>query len=232
MKRAVVIPTHNESGNIGGLVARLRELQYDVLVVDDRGTDDTAAIVAALAERDAAIHLIARVDRRGYASALQEGWRWALDHGYEQIGQMDADGNHDPAALPALFRLLDDADLAIGSRYCAGGTTPDFGFVRRAMSRLAGVCARWFLSLPLTDPTAGFRTWRAELLRRVLSASLVSEGFVVLVESAWLSHKFGATIREAPIVFRARKAGKSNLSMAIALEWFRVVVRLRRRAIE
>jgi dolichol-phosphate mannosyltransferase len=227
MKRLVLVLTYNEQENIAALIARLRELRYDVLVVDDRGADQTAEEVASLAARDDAVHLLARPERLGYASALRDGWRWALEQGYDQIAQLDADGSHDPAALPLLFRALDEVDLAIGSRYCFGGATPSWGFARRALSRLAGWYARRALSLPLTDPTSGFRAWRADLLRRIAPACTRAHGFVVLVESACLAVRAGARVREAPIVFHPRRAGEAKMSRAMVAEGLRVVMDLR-----
>jgi len=228
MKRIVVVPTYNERENVLALLPQLRKLDCDVLVVDDRGADDTAAAVASLAERDGGIHLLARDARQGYASALRAGWDWALAHGYEQVAQMDADGNHDAVALPALFAALDEADLAIGSRYVAGGSTPRWSSARRGLSRLAGWYVRRTLHLPLTDPTGGYRAWRAELLRAVASASTRADGFAILVESAWEALRAGARVREVPITFHPRVTGRSKASAEVARDWWRVVRLLRR----
>ncbi len=228
MRRLVVIPTYNERENIAVLLPRVRELGDEILVVDDRGTDDTAGVVARLAARDEGIHLLAHESRTGYAASLREGWNWALGHGYEVIAQMDADGNHDPADLPALYAALADADLAIGSRYAAGGRTPGWSRGRRTMSRLAGQLARRLLALPLADPTAGFRAWRASALRTVVGHCTRAQGFAVLVEATYYAIRSGARVREVPIVFRPRQQGRSKLSSRVLGDWWRTVWSLRR----
>lgn len=228
MKRVVVVPTYNERENVAVLVPQVRELGYEILIVDDPGGDDTAALVAELAAQDEGVHLLVRPKRDGYATALVEGLQWALANGYEQVGQMDADLNHDPATLPVMFRSLDDFDLAIGSRYVFGGRTPDWSARRRLLSRLAGWSVTVLLKLPVADPTSGFRTWRASTLRRIDWSRMESSGFIALVEILFLAWQEGATCREVPIVFRQREAGQSKMTSAMAREGLAVMWKLRR----
>jgi dolichol-phosphate mannosyltransferase len=228
MKRLVLTVTYNERGNIGALTAAVRALGYDMLVVDDRGADDTAGLVREFAAADPQVHLIAREGKLGYASASRDGLRWALDQGYEQIAQLDADGSHPPALLPVMFRALDEADLSIGSRYVLGGQMPGLTWFRRLISRLAGDYLRWMLRLPIADPTSGFRAWRPEFLARVLPLAATSEGFAFLYEMAFYVVRAGARIREIPMVFENRRAGQSKMSLKIAREAFAMARRLRR----
>ncbi len=227
MKRLVLTVTYNERENIGPLIRAVRALGYDLLVVDDRGADDTAGVVAECAAADPGVRLIARAGRGGYASASREGLAWALAEGYEQIAQLDADGSHQPEMLPRLFAALTEADLAIGSRYVAGGGLPGLSPRRRLISRLAGWYLRSMLNLPVADPTSGYRAWRAPLLAAVLPAAGRAEGFAFLYESVFLAVRRGAAIREVPITFLARRAGNSKMSWRIVRDAMRVVRRLR-----
>jgi dolichol-phosphate mannosyltransferase len=153
--------------------------------------------------------------------------RWALEHGYEQIAQLDADGSHQPARLPVLFRALDEADWAIGSRYVFGGAMPGLSSMRRLTSRLAGAYLHHALELPIADPTSGYRAWRADFLARVLPRAGAAEGFAFLYEIAFLAVRAGGRCREIPITFATRGAGQSKMSWAIVRDAIRVVRQLR-----
>lgn len=227
MRRLVFTATYNEAENIAPLVAAVRGLGYDLLVVDDRGDDDTADVVRRLMATDGHIHLDARETRLGYASASRAGLAWGLAQGYDRIAQLDADGSHAPAKLPILFRALDEADLAIGSRYVFGGRMPGLSAWRRLISSLAGSYLRWLLRLSIHDPTSGFRAWRATFLREVLPRAERSEGFAFLYEMAYFASRAGGAIREIPITFENRRAGQSKMSWRIVRDALRVVRRLR-----
>lgn len=227
MKRLVLTVTYNERENIGPLIRAVRAAGFTLLVVDDRGADDTAGAVAAFAATDPGVHLIAREGRGGYASASRAGLEWALAEGYEQIAQLDADGSHQPEVLPQLFAALTDADLAIGSRYVPGGGMPGLSRRRRLISRLAGLYLRVMLKLPVADPTSGYRAWRAPLLAAILPLARRAEGFAFLYETVCYVVRHGAVIREVPIVFQERRAGESKMSWRIIRDAVRVTRRLR-----
>ncbi len=227
MTRLVFTVTYNEAGNIGPLIAAVRAQGFDVLVVDDKGADDTAQVVRSYAADDPRVHLIARAGKLGYASASREGLQWALDRDYDYVAQLDADGSHAPQLLPAMFRALDEVDLVIGSRYVFGGRMPGFSPWRRVISRLAGSYLRWLLRLPVLDPTSGFRAWRTDFVTRILPQSQVAAGFAFLYEMLFHAVRDDGRIREIPIIFENRRAGESKMSWSIVRDALRVVRRLR-----
>lgn len=221
---AIVTPTFNEAATIEALLDGLRPLGAAVIVVDDGSPDGTANLA-----RRAGATVIERPGKLGLASAYQRGLGEALAVGADPIVQMDADLSHDPADVPRLLEALaQGADLAVGSRYVAGGGTRNWGPHRRALSRFGALYARAWLGLPQRDPTAGFKAWRAPLLQRIGLSDLVTEGYAFQVETLARAARAGARIVEVPIVFKERPAGASKMSLSIALEAARVVPRLRR----
>lgn len=221
MPAAVVIPTYREAGNVARVVAAVRGALPGavILVVDDASDDGTADLAEA-----AGAEVLRREGARGLGPAYRAGFARALDRGWDPVFQMDADLSHDPDDLP---RLDLDADLVLGSRWVPGGGTRNWGLGRRLLSRFGSAYARAWLDLPFRDLTGGFKRWRAELLRRVDPASLVSDGYAFQVEATLRAARVGARIVEVPIVFTERTAGASKMSAAIALEAALRVPRLR-----
>lgn len=213
MPALVVVPTRNEVQNVAAMVAALRAQGVSALVVDDASPDGTAD-----AARAAGAEVLVRDGARGLGPAYRDGFAWALAGGYDPIVQMDADFSHDPADVPRLVAALGDAELALGSRYVAGGGTRNWGLRRRALSRFGGWYARAWLGLPYRDLTGGFKAWRAALLGRVLTAPLRADGYAFQVETTLAAHRLGARIVEVPIVFTERREGRSKMSAAITLE--------------
>lgn len=213
MPALVVVPTRNEVQNVAAMVAALRAQGVSALVVDDASPDGTAD-----AARAAGAEVLVRDGARGLGPAYRDGFAWALAGGYDPIVQMDADFSHDPADVPRLVAALGDAELALGSRYVAGGGTRNWGRRRRALSRFGGWYARAWLGLPYRDLTGGFKAWRAALLGRVLTAPLRADGYAFQVETTLAAHRLGARIVEVPIVFTERREGRSKMSAAITLE--------------
>src|SRR3954468_17286110 len=158
----VVVPTYNEIENIDTLVARVTDVRattpVDVLFVDDGSPDGTGARIHELRATRPWIDILEREGRQGLGSAYRAGFRWALAHGYARIGEMDADLSHDPSYLPTLDAAVrDGADLALGSRYTAGGASEGWPLQRRLLSRGANLFARTLLRLSTKDVTGGFR---------------------------------------------------------------------------
>lgn len=228
MPALICVPTYNERESLPGLIARLEPLDVDVLIIDDDSPDGTGQLADDLAAEHPWLHVLHNGDRSGLGGAYRAGFAWALAQGYELIGQMDADGQHPPEFLPVLIEAIDDAALAVASRYLPGGGSPEWSRHRRAISRIGGLGARGVLRIPLTDPTGGFRLWRAELLRQIDVASTTSEGFVFQVETAYRAMRLDARMIEVPYVFAARRAGDSKMSSAVAREGIAVALRLRR----
>ncbi|MDQ4094881.1 MAG: polyprenol monophosphomannose synthase [Actinomycetota bacterium] len=218
----VVVPTYNEVDNIPQLVGRLfdsrGERAVELLFVDDSSPDGTAWAVKAEQQDREGIHLIERPGREGLGSAYVAGFRWALERGYDQVVEMDADLSHDPADVPRLLDALDDADLVIGSRYVEGGNVVNWGRSRRALSKMGNVYARLWLGFEVRDATSGLRAFRASALGRIDLDKVRAEGYAFQIELARRVYKLGGTIKEIPIKFVDRTAGRSKMSRRIVIE--------------
>ena len=217
----MIVPTYNEVENIPAVAKRLFEKaedRVDMLVVDDSSPDGTAWTVRALQADNDRIHLLEREGRMGLGSAYEAGFRWALERGYEELVEMDADLSHDPADVSRLLEALEDVDLSIGSRYVPGGEVVNWGRVRRFLSKGGNVYARLWLGFPVKDATSGFRAFRATALTEAHLSSIRSEGYAFQVEMVRRIYRAGGTIKEIPIKFVDRTSGRSKMSNRIVLE--------------
>jgi dolichol-phosphate mannosyltransferase len=227
----VVVPTYNEIENVGDVLERTRRILPDaaILVVDDASPDGTADRVEALAAADAdpgSVTVLRRGAKLGLGSAYRDGFRHGLGAGYDVLVEMDADLSHDPVMLPDLVgAVCAGADLAIGSRYVAGGSAPGWPWWRRAISRAGGTYARVMLRLPVRDATSGFRAYRAEVLDAIGLDRLRADGYGFQVEMAYRVHTVGGTITELPIAFCDRTRGRSKMSARIVVEAMLLVTR-------
>ena len=211
MKRIVLIPTYNEAENIANLVAAIREADsaIDIMIIDDNSPDGTGDIAEGLGV-ESVLH---RPGKQGLGNAYKAGFKEALDRGYDQIGQMDADFSHPPDVLPKLFDGLADYDFCIGSRYVPGGGTKNWGIHRKLLSGYANHFARFVLSLKARDVTAGFRAHRREVIEGIDYATLESEGYSFQVEMAYRCEQKGYSVGEVPIIFADRELGTSKMSL-------------------
>jgi dolichol-phosphate mannosyltransferase len=216
----VVVPTYDEAENIADLLARVRrEAPFaDVLVVDDNSPDGTARIVAEHPEYGEHVWLLERPGKAGLGAAYRAGFGWALERGYDRIAQMDADLSHPPDRLPALFAALEDADVAVGSRYVAGGGVQAWSWQRRLLSWGGNVYVRAVLGTGVRDNTAGFKAFRADALRRIGVLGSESSGYSFQIENTWRAAQVGLRIVEVPITFTDRTVGRSKMSARIAGE--------------
>ena len=224
----VITPTYNERESIREVVSRLFNAcgeRVDLLVIDDGSPDGTAEIVAKLATEDSRIHLEQRPGKLGLGTAYVAGFRWAMERGYDEVVEMDADLSHDPADVPRLLDALQDADLVIGSRYVPGGGVSNWGRGRRLLSAAGNLYARMWLGYKIKDSTAGFRAYRTAALARIDLDTIASEGYGFQVEMTRRFHKAGLRIREVPITFTERVRGSSKMSRRIAIEAFTGVTR-------
>jgi len=233
-----VIPTYNEALNINPLLSRLTELYGDLdvafLIVDDESPDGTAHLVREFMEKvDGRVRLI-QGKRRGLGDAYVRGMTHAIDTlGADVIVQMDADFSHDPAAAGRLLdRIAGGADVAIGSRYVAGGSLDERWHAgRRLLSRWGNRLARWIGGLKgISDCTAGFKAIRAEKLREAKIESVQARGYVFQVDLLHRLINCGARVVEEPIHFRERERGETKLGMLNMLEFFFSVLLLRLRS--
>lgn len=223
----MVVPTYNEADNLAWLVGRLRlaEPTVDVLVVDDNSPDGTGALADELAAADPAVHVLHRAGKGGLGAAYLAGFAWALDAGYDVVGEMDADGSHQPEQLHRLLEALLDADLVIGSRYVPGGSVVNWPLRREAISRGGNLYVRMLLGISIRDATAGFRVFRRSALEKIDLASVESTGYVFQTDLVTRCLRAGLTVREVPIEFIERVRGDSKMSGAVATESLRRITR-------
>jgi glycosyltransferase involved in cell wall biosynthesis len=214
----IAIPTYNEQHNIDELLTSLLGLYptAHVVVVDDASPDGTGKLVRFRADQDSRIHLIERSRKSGIGSAYRAAFAWAVEHGFELVVSMDADWSHDPREIARLLQAVEHADVAVGSRYIAGGRIEDWPRSRLLLSRGANALARLLVGGHLSDWTAGFKCYRTSMLRALPfgPGGIESEGYAFQVEILYYCHRAGFRIREVPIVFTDRRRGETKMSRA------------------
>lgn len=223
MSTLVVIPTYNESESLPVALRRTREAvpEAHILVVDDNSPDGTGRIAEEAAAGDAAIHVLHRPGKQGLGRAYIAGFGWALERDYEHIVEMDADGSHRPEQLADLLdraRRPDAPELVIGSRWVPGGEVVNWPWHREVLSRGANTYVRLLLGMSVRDATAGFRVYRAELLRRLPLEEIESQGYCFQVDMTWRTVRAGGTAVEVPISFVERAEGTSKMSRSVVTE--------------
>jgi dolichol-phosphate mannosyltransferase len=224
----VVIPTYNEKDNLEPIVTAIHSyLNTDILIVDDGSPDGTGQIADRLAAKDARIHVLHRTGKQGLGTAYIAGFAYAAQHGYERVCEMDADFSHAPWDLPRLVMASKDAELVIGSRYVEGGCTVGWDFKRRMLSRGANLYTRILLSSGIRDNTAGFRCFHVSALQQLDLTGVRAQGYAFQIEMAFRMVRAGFRVREVPIHFVDRFAGKSKMSGKIAREALMLVPTLR-----
>ncbi len=207
--------------NLPKLVSALFSLPLDlhVLVVDDNSPDGTGRIADELADRDDRLRVFHRQGKLGLRTAYLDGFRRVLDDGADAVLQMDADFSHDPHRIPEMVSKLESCDVVLGSRYIPGGSVDDrWPLWRKGLSVFANSYARTILGLPQHDVTTGFRLWRRETLQGLPFDRIQSNGYIFLVEMAYLAHCLEYKIGEVPIYFADRQWGKSKMSVKIQVE--------------
>ena len=229
MRPLVVVPTYNELDNLPPLVERiLADPAFSVLVVDDASPDGTGRVAQELAERfPGRMQVLHRSGKQGLGTAYLAGFRYALEHRFDPVIEMDADFSHDPADLPRLLQAARDADLVLGSRYVPGGRTENWSRTRRLISRFGCWYSRTVLGLPYRDLTGGFKCFRRRTLEILDLERVHSNGYSFQIELTYRCHRRGLKIVEVPIVFRERRSGRSKMSKGIVLEAMLLVWRLR-----
>jgi dolichol-phosphate mannosyltransferase len=217
----VLIPTYNEIESIASLLARVRAAvpEADVLVIDDGSPDGTGDLVDAAAATDPAVSVLHRTAKDGLGRAYLAGFAIARERGYDFVVEIDADGSHDPADLPAMIALARaGADLVIGSRWVPGGAVRNWPLVRQLISRGGNTYARIALRSRIRDITAGFRVFRTTALSRLDATSVSSQGYCFQVEVAWRIERAGLSVVEHPITFVERENGESKMHTGIVAE--------------
>ena len=229
----VIIPTYNEKENIEKIIRAINELdkQFHILVIDDGSPDGTAAIVKRLMQDEFAggLFIVERPGKLGLGTAYIQGFKWALEHDYEYIFEMDADFSHDPADLPRLYSACHDEgyDLAIGSRYVSGVNVVNWPMGRVLMSYFASKYVRFVTGFKVHDTTAGFKCYRRRVLQTIELDKIKFRGYAFQIEMKFTAYKIGFRIKEVPVIFVNRREGVSKMSGGIFGEAFFGVMRLR-----
>ena len=191
----------------------------DVLVVDDSSPDGTAEIAEKVGATLGQINVFVRPEKNGLGPAYRAGFAWGLERGYEAFVEMDCDFSHDPAELPCLLAASEQgADLVIGSRYVPGGSIPAWSASRKLLSRAGNLYARIMLGLGVQDSTAGFRVYKADLLKAIGLENVRANGYGFQIEMTYRSRRAGASIKEVPIHFVDRVVGISKMSRSVVTE--------------
>jgi dolichol-phosphate mannosyltransferase len=222
MRITIILPTYNEAENLPKLVSALLSLPLDlaVLVVDDHSPDGTGEIADQLSARyPNQVAVLHRAGKQGLRSAYIEGFQKAFDSGTDVVVQMDADFSHDPNVLTEMARRIISCDVVFGSRYVRGGSLDErWPAWRKRLSAFGNFYARTILNFPLRDVTTGYRMWRREVLQNIPLDRIRSNGYIFLVEMAYVAYVMNYKISEVPIYFADRRWGKSKMSLRIQLE--------------
>ena len=228
----VIIPTYNEKENIAAMIDKVFSLEedFDLLIIDDNSPDKTAEIVKAKQkEYPGKLFLLERPGKQGLGTAYLVGFKWALEHGYSFIFEMDADFSHNPEDLVRLLRTARDEgyDIVIGSRYTQGVNVVNWPMSRVLLSFFANKYVRFITGLPVNDATAGFKCYRREVLEKILQDPPKFVGYAFQIEMKFKAWKYGFKIKEIPIIFTDRKAGASKMSKGIVREAVFGVIKLK-----
>ncbi|MEU9128222.1 polyprenol monophosphomannose synthase [Kitasatospora sp. NPDC048540] len=219
-KVLVIIPTYNEAENVERIVSRVREAvpEVHVLVADDNSPDGTGELADKMAAEDGNVHVMHRKGKEGLGAAYLAGFDWGIDHGYDVLVEMDADGSHQPEELHRLLTALRGADLVLGSRWVPGGAVVNWPKSRLMLSRGGSLYSRLMLDVPIKDVTGGYRAFRKETLLGLGMDQVASQGYCFQVDLAWRAIKSGFKVAEVPITFVEREHGASKMSRNIVVE--------------
>lgn len=223
-----MLPTYNERQNIERVVASVRRLGHDVMVVDDSSPDGTGEIADRLAADDPGVRVLHRPGKLGLGSAYEDAFRIGLKDGAQLFVEMDADGSHRPEDLAAIVAAAKKSGgLALGSRYVSGGAIEGWPFHRWLLSWAANIYCRILLWLPTRDTTSGYRCYTRALLEHIDLNAVVSQGYSFQIEMVWRARRRGYAVVEVPIRFEDRVAGASKVSQGEVRRALITVLRLR-----
>ena len=235
--KLVIIPTYNEIENVEKIIRAVFGLEgnFNILIIDDGSPDGTAAEVKRLqAEFPERLHLLERAGKLGLGTAYLTGFRWALEHGYDYIFEMDADFSHAPSDLPRLYAACAEggADMSIGSRYSKGVSVVNWPIGRILISYFASVYVRTVLRFKIYDSTAGFVCYTRKVLETIDMDAVQMKGYGFQIEMKYTASRLGFKIAEVPVIFVNRQEGTSKMSGGIFGEAFWGVIKLRFRKIK
>lgn len=229
----VIIPTFDEAENIPRIVPAILKLgsHFEVLVVDDNSPDGTANLVKELQQTENRVHLIQREGKMGLGTAYVAGFKYALQHDFDFVFEMDADFSHDPVELPRLLKKAQTCDLVIGSRYISGVNVVNWPLRRLILSYMANLYTRVITGMPIRDATGGFKCYRRKVLESFDLDAIHSNGYAFQIETNFLAYRKGFTVCEIPIIFVDRHVGVSKMSKKIIHEAVWMVWKLKLKSI-
>jgi len=210
----VSFATYNERDNLLGLIRETHAAApaADILVIDDNSPDSTGRLADELAAADGRIHVVHRAGKLGLGTAILAAMRYAMEHQYGFLLNMDADFSHQPRYIPAILAGMKRYDVMIGSRYIRGGGSEHWPWSRRFMSRGVNTVVRLLLRIPAQDTSGAFRCYRVSKLRAAGLDRVISRGYSFQQEILYRCRKAGCRIGETPIIFANRRAGKSKVN--------------------
>lgn len=230
MRKLVIIPTYNEIANISAMIDKVFSLdgEFDLLVIDDGSPDGTAAVVkerrAGFSDR---LFLIERAGKLGLGTAYLAGFRWALEHGYDYVFEMDCDFSHNPDDLVRLYDMAAaGSDVVVGSRYVCGVNVVNWPMSRLLMSYFASVYVRVVTRMPVRDATAGFVCYSRRALETLDLDAVRMKGYGFQIEMKYSAWRLGLRVSEVSIIFTERQLGASKMSGGIFGEAFFGVLKL------
>ena len=228
MNILAISPTYNEKKNIAELINRITLIptEIDLLIIDDNSPDGTADIVKSYMAKNTHIFILEREKKLGLGTAYCEGFKWALDKGYDLIVQIDADLSHNPDDIPRMVEMSKSADLVIGSRYIDGVNVVNWPMRRLLLSYGANLYAKIFIRFPIKDSTGGFKCFKRDVLESIDLSKIYSEGYSFQIEMNFLTWIKGFKVLEIPIVFTDRTVGESKMNRAIVIEAILMVPKL------
>ncbi|MBI5727078.1 MAG: polyprenol monophosphomannose synthase [Ignavibacteriales bacterium] len=229
-KSLIIIPTFNELDNIQKLVFDLFDMHkegVDLLIVDDNSPDGTAGFIEELMQTVSRLHILKRPRKMGLGTAYTAGFKWAIEHKYDYIFEMDADYSHDPKEIKNFLKTIDSCDLVIGSRYLTGVNVINWPMSRLLLSYFANIYTRVITGLPIYDCTGGFKCFRRDVLESIDLTKIKSNGYAFQIEMNYKVWAKGFRIKEIPIIFIDRQQGMSKMSKKIVKEAVWLVWKMR-----
>jgi len=232
-KSLVIIPTYDEMDNVQRLIPDIlgRYENLDILVVDDGSPDGTGDYIANFSGSNQRVKLIRREKKLGLGTAYITGFKYAIQHNYDYIFEMDADYSHDPVEIENFLITIESNDLVLGSRYLTGVNVINWPMSRLILSYFANFYTRFITGLPIHDATGGFKCFRREVLEAIDLEKIKSNGYAFQIEMTYKAWKKGFRIKEISIIFVDRIKGKSKMSKKIVREAVLMVWKLRLRSI-
>jgi len=230
-KTLIILPCFNELETAPSLISEILKINdVDVLVVDDRSEDGTVESINKQV-KDKRLNILVRKEKRSFANSEMDGFRFAIEKGYENIVTMDADGSHSPKYIPEMIKMLKQHDLVIGSRYMDGVSVVNWPIQRIAISLFANFLARKMLRLDVNDLTSGFMAMKIDVPLNLQLCAIQTQGYGYLIEYKWRSVRAGFRVSEFPIIFIERTKGQSKMSSKHAQEafWMLLLLTLKER---